>query len=343
MLNSYINSVPTPDLRKMWGYKDKADCELCGHDQCTLIHILACCPEALRQKRYTWRHDSVLKTIELTLRDHVNKMNVNVKDTHKKIVFVKSGDKVRSASQKDGGSLLDGAHDWKIQFDYENSNVIFPPVICPTSLRPDIVIWSCKSKVVIWAELTCPVEENISEAHNRKESKYADLKDQASHEGWTVYDFTVEAGARGCVSFRFNYFLRKIGISGKMAREALDKIAHTTARCSFAIFIGSKNKNWSHFTLIDGGNEEVAEAAIGIKLKSEAEQVTSKPYQNRSIKRTGVCIPPPRSYKVKEKTGFEQPGFKCILKDLGLFIIDEFTAYLLEEDIICAANEDSSE
>ena len=55
----------------------------------------------------------------------------------------------------------------------------------------------------------------------------------------------------------------------------------------------------------------------------------------------GVCIPPPRSYKVKEKTGFEQPGFKCILKDLGLFIVDEFTAYLLEEDIVGAADDDS--
>ena len=158
-----------------------------------------------------------------------------------------------------------------------------------------------------------------------------------------MYDFTVEAGARGCVSFRFNYFLRKIGISGKMARDALDKIAHTAARCSFAIFIGSKNKNWSHFTLIDGGNEEVAGSSYWNKTQIRGRTSYFQALSEQIYKANRSLYPPSSELQGKRKNWFEQPEFKCILKDLGLFIIDEFTAYLLEEDIICAANEDSSE
>ena len=57
VLNAPLNLVKTP---KTWGYKTSARCTLCAAEQCTLHHILSACPSALKQKRHTWRHDSVL-------------------------------------------------------------------------------------------------------------------------------------------------------------------------------------------------------------------------------------------------------------------------------------------
>ena len=44
--------------------------------------------------------------------------------------------------------LLDFANDWKMQIDLNDNKLVFPPVICSTSLRPDIVLWSPLSRTV---------------------------------------------------------------------------------------------------------------------------------------------------------------------------------------------------
>ena len=68
VLNALINSVRTPDM--LWGYKQSASCPLCDRSPCTIHHILSNCQYALNQRRYNWRHDSVLKNIELALVGH---------------------------------------------------------------------------------------------------------------------------------------------------------------------------------------------------------------------------------------------------------------------------------
>ena len=70
------------------------------------------------------------------------------------------------------------ANDWKMLVDFEDRKMVFPPVICATNLRPDIVIWSKRSRVVILIELTCCAEEGISAAQLRKENRYAELMAQ---------------------------------------------------------------------------------------------------------------------------------------------------------------------
>ena len=44
-----------------WGEIDSAACDLCSLRQ-TQCHMLASCPVAAEEGRYTWRHDSVLNT-----------------------------------------------------------------------------------------------------------------------------------------------------------------------------------------------------------------------------------------------------------------------------------------
>ena len=70
--------------------------------------------------------------------------------------------------------VLDEARDWKVKFDIDEANQgkddLFPAEILETSAhRPDGVVWSLSTKIVLWIELTCPWEENMSKWHLEKE------------------------------------------------------------------------------------------------------------------------------------------------------------------------------
>ena len=63
-LNAGLNTLPSADNLKRWGERTSDVCTVCtlGRKQ-TLSHILSYCNAALEQGRYTWRHNSVLRTI----------------------------------------------------------------------------------------------------------------------------------------------------------------------------------------------------------------------------------------------------------------------------------------
>ena len=95
--------------------------------------------------------------------------------------------------------LLDFANDWKMQIDLNDNKLVFPPIICSTNLRPDIVLWSPLSRTVILLELTCCAEEGTENAHVRKEARYADLMSEIVEAKWTPTLLTLEVGARDLV------------------------------------------------------------------------------------------------------------------------------------------------
>jgi hypothetical protein len=64
VLNATVNHSKTPDLLKLWGFVPKSICSLCSRSPCSLHHIISGCQKALADKRYTWRHDSVLNTLQ---------------------------------------------------------------------------------------------------------------------------------------------------------------------------------------------------------------------------------------------------------------------------------------
>ena len=100
-LNATLDTLPTPHNLRLWGKTDCDKCSLCGHTPGTLSHILSHCPVALRQGRYTWRHNTVLRFIRKMVHDaimeHHNKPNVPSLE-----------DIFRRAPQ-----LLDGTPTWK--------------------------------------------------------------------------------------------------------------------------------------------------------------------------------------------------------------------------------------
>jgi len=217
VLNAQINSA-NPRHVEVVGYSESAVCPLCDADPCTLHHILVNCEFALEQKRYNWRHDSVLANIEVALSKLLREFNskrpvslVNATKQSFKASFVRKGE---NPSQKKPDTLplalLDCANDWNIRVDFDHKQADFPVSIFPTSLRPDIVLWSEMSRVVILLELTCCAEEGITRAQLRKETKYTELLSEINAgKVWKASLFTLEVGARGLVALSTQRILKK--------------------------------------------------------------------------------------------------------------------------------------
>ena len=308
VLNAQINSVRTPDMLKLWGYTKSATCPLCSAPQCTLHHILVNCSFALNQKRYTWRHDSVLKNIEISLANLVADFNQRkptslVKATKQafEACFVRKGEKQKHASQPAASvtqSTLACANDWKLRVDFDAKQIDFPPAILATPLRPDIVLWSQMSRVVVLIELTCPAEEGIRNAQLRKETKYTELLDSINATNiWKASLWTLEIRARGLVGLSTHKTFVRLGFTSRQAKALCKKLSTVVARCSYAIYQAHCNLAWSHSSdlIIDGDL-----ALTEIETKRETEKKKEKE-RKESVKESLLVhkVQKPRCSNVK--------------------------------------------
>lgn len=154
LLNATINSLPSPYLRQLMGYRQDSKCKLCGNKNCNVSHILSGCKTCLFGKRYTWRHDSVLLTIYLAIQTYLENHNSKkVKPTTVPPIsqsFASSNPKCSSSAKPKTfrHHVLSIANDWKLLYDSPHEKLVFPPEIISTNLRPDILIWSPSAKKV---------------------------------------------------------------------------------------------------------------------------------------------------------------------------------------------------
>ena len=72
LLRAGSDTLPTPPNHKRWRLRVDAKCGLCGDCSPTVLHILNGCPVALNQSRYTWKHDSVLRKIDQSIRPQLS-------------------------------------------------------------------------------------------------------------------------------------------------------------------------------------------------------------------------------------------------------------------------------
>ena len=79
-------------------------------------------------------------------------------------------------------------HEWDMRVDL-NRQLRFP-----TEIRPDIVVWSTKARVVHLIGLTVPSEEGIDAAFERKKAKYSELAAECREAGWKATIYPVEVG-----------------------------------------------------------------------------------------------------------------------------------------------------
>ena len=170
LLNASIDTLPTAANLKRWKKSSSDLCKLCKRRQ-TTNHVLSACPVALEQKRYTWRHDSVLSYI------------VNIVDPK----FTVYSD-IPGHTAPGGGSI--------------------PPELCVTVQKPDIVIIEKEKKEIHLFELTCPSEANIEYWHSEKNKKYAHFITDCTGYKCTVSCF--EVSSKGFLTTRNHSTLKAL-------------------------------------------------------------------------------------------------------------------------------------
>jgi hypothetical protein len=251
-LNAQTLTLADPSNLRRWGIIRIAICPLCGKLNATSKHILSGCIISLNSGRYKWRHDNVLKMMYPHLAKLCQIFNKQVKQSginhnFKSIVFVKEGEKGRPKAKqaKPLSGLLALAFDWQLLIDDVTGKISLPSAVgFDSSDRPDIIIFSISQKIIIWAELTVPLEENIMNARLRKTAKYQKLAVALRLQGWKVYDFTIEVGSIGYVSQSFGYFLRKLPISSSEVKKIEKEASLVALRSSYFIWSSRLFSDW---------------------------------------------------------------------------------------------------
>ena len=222
LLRATYDLLPTPANLKQWKMVESDLCTKC-QKRATLEHVLAACPQRLRQ--YTWRHNQVLKILaEATASQCEAACNQGTtKDQF--IPFLQAGEAPvkNKPARKFHASLLGPAPDWRTSCDLDQ-RLVFPQDIALTGQRPDLVIMSDQRKEVHLVELTVPWEDNLEYAHERKLTRYEDLRITCEERGWRCKVLPVEVGARGFVAHSTIKYLSAIGLQANSRRRVVKDV-----------------------------------------------------------------------------------------------------------------------
>ncbi|XP_059360386.1 taste receptor type 1 member 3-like [Carassius carassius] len=150
----------------------------------------------------------------------------------------------KSSSTPSERDQLRLAHDWKMLADI-GRQLVFPPEIATTTLRPDMVLWSLSLKKVFIIELTVPWKDSVDEAYERKHLRYADLAAEARHHGWNTEVRPVEVGCRGFVATSTTRLLRDLGIKGQSQRSAIRAVSEAAEGSSQWLWMKRKDPSWA--------------------------------------------------------------------------------------------------
>ena len=258
MISATFGTLPSPSNLKRWKIPNvEPSCFLCKKPTCTIAHILSGCKVSLKQGRYDFRHNSILVGIISFIKPLLSSKAVPKPSIGTlKSSFIPAG-KSKLPFQKSSAcpnGVLDLASDWRLLSDLD-SNLVFPPFITTTTLRPDIVIFSKCIRTVVIIELTSPCEENMSERHSDKVLKYTSLCTAASHNDWSVHFFAVEVGARGYCAESMRFAFLGLGMSRKHTKLALKELSSISVRCSFIIWMSKDSYSWEECDFTMAPNE----------------------------------------------------------------------------------------
>ncbi|XP_076860736.1 uncharacterized protein LOC143513938 [Brachyhypopomus gauderio] len=244
LIQSVYDVLPSPTNLHCWGLAEKPLCSLC-HGRGSLEHILSCCPKALGEGRYTWRHDQVLKAVSDTICTRIQQTKCQLPGRHN-ITFIRAGEKPQVAHKAPTG-LLASANDWQLKVDL-GKQLKFPEQIARTRLRPDLVLTSESSKQVVLLELTVPWEERMEEAHERKKAKYLELVEMCRESGWRARCEPIEVGCRGFIGQSVHRAFKLLGIRGLAERRATKNISEAAEKASRWLWI-KRGEEWSSMLL----------------------------------------------------------------------------------------------
>ncbi|VDI43607.1 switch-associated protein 70 [Mytilus galloprovincialis] len=185
-------------------------------------------------------HDKVLKHLAKIL-DIERKKKRPSKTEAKQIRFVREGD-TGHATKSQQHFILDKGSDWNMRADI-GKKLVFPECV-QTTLRPDIVVWSQPSKMIVAIELTVPWEERCEEAYQRKKEKYTELMTTCRERGWKAWLFPVEVGCRGFPAQSVWRMLQAMGIVGKARKTAVRQLGEAAERSSCWLWHRRDDLSW---------------------------------------------------------------------------------------------------
>ena len=209
------NSLPSPDNLKRWGKRKISTCPLCRNPHGTLAHLVNICPVALKQKRFTWRHDSVLQ--------HLTK-------------------EVKKLATEDTQVYSD------LPGHMINCTTI-PADILVTSgegSKPDLVLINRRERRIALLELTCPLENNNRKAHDKKELKYTQLQIDLEEKGFQVQLVPFEVGSSGHITNHTRKSLEDVlkKYSIRMKPQVVQNLAKISLLCTMSIFHAYQTIEW---------------------------------------------------------------------------------------------------
>ncbi|MGY8822251.1 MAG: reverse transcriptase domain-containing protein, partial [Pseudomonadales bacterium] len=283
------DTLPSPNNLHRWGLSSTKSCPLCSSQSCTVAHVLSGCHFSLDNGRYTFRHDSVLKEIVLTLKEFLVSKGPSVKSKIHKVKFVRPGHqqslKLKTTPNTE---ILHLSSDWVLIDDLEEK-LVFPKHIVKTSdikQRPDIVLYSDKLRRVILLELTCPCEENFSARHENKIKRYSPLKELCEEAKWTCDIFAFEVGARGYCSKSLSFMLKRLGLSNKLIKSVSLSAKMAALRASFWIWISRDDTQWKGSFPQNAFDTPLAELPKPNNHQKTSNHVSPKPVGIKNIGNT---------------------------------------------------------
>ena len=173
------------------------------------------CTVALNQGHFTWRHDSVLQ--------HLTK-------------------EVKKLATEDTQVFSD------LPGHMINCTTI-PADILVTSgegSKPDLVLINRRERKIALLELTCPLENNIQKAHDKKALKYTQLQLDLEEKGFQVQLVPFEVGSSGHITKHTRKSLEDVLkiYSIRMKPQVVQNLAKISLLCTMSIFHAYQTSEW---------------------------------------------------------------------------------------------------
>ena len=130
-------------------------------------------------------------------------------------------------------------------FDLGPNQLLFPPEIAATTLRPDGVFYSQNTKTVILLELTVPLEDRVHTTHDGKKSKCIPLASFCEENGFRVHLIPIEVGCLGYCPHSLLQSLETIGLPRSTARHIRTECSCDALRCSYLLFLRREIREWN--------------------------------------------------------------------------------------------------
>ena len=242
LIKSTYDVLPSPVNLKRWKQSQEELCR-CGQTG-TMKHILSHC--ALGLDRRTWRHNQVLKVLEISLTKKVNDINDGKgpkRDRLERINFVREGKEPSSKSARRVKADERWSGQWNIAVDLD-SPMVFP--LIASAQRPDIVMWSNDRKKAVIMELTVSWEDNIKAAEQRKNERYEVLIERCEEDGWDVDYYHIGIGARGFIDKSFIGLLKsRLGFNQQEVSKLSSEIQETVEKASMWIWLKRNDPSWT--------------------------------------------------------------------------------------------------